>query len=87
MDVSVVTITTRLLNDTSRPLLKGADLEKRLEEIRSKRLLLYQQADIHIQLNDSHMEQEYTPEQWTELITKRLFEYVKAAHQSFHISS
>lgn len=76
LDVSISTIMKRLLNDTTRPLLQGADPQKRLEEIRSKRLPLYLRADIHIQLNDFRMEQEFTEEQWTALITQRLMEFL-----------
>ncbi|GJQ14516.1 hypothetical protein GpartN1_g6307.t1 [Galdieria partita] len=76
LDVSVSTIMKRLLNDTSRPLLQGAEPQKRLEQIRNTRLPLYTKADIHIRLNDSYMEEQLTLEQWIDWITTRLVEFL-----------
>ena len=48
LDVSVPELVRRLEKEEHRPLLQDADRTRRLEELREKRLPVYQQAHLHI---------------------------------------
>jgi shikimate kinase len=48
LDTSVADICDRLLGDTSRPLLQGADPQQKLSELLEQRRPLYAQADLHV---------------------------------------
>lgn len=49
LDVPVKVLSARLVNDTTRPLLKG-DLDSKLNDFLADRSALYSQADLHIKI-------------------------------------
>lgn len=67
LDAPVEVLKKRLVEDTTRPLLQESDLTFKLSTLLEQRRALYQQADLHI-----HIEENQTPEQ----ITAKLIEQI-----------
>lgn len=67
LDVSVELLMVRLAEDNTRPLLKDADPEKKLQTLLEQRQPLYSQADLRITVQPQE-----TPEQ----VTKRILEEI-----------
>ena len=72
LDVNVDTLTQRLANDDTRPLLKEQDLKLKLSSILEQRLCLYQEADLTIKINS-----EQTPEEITSNILEMIPSIIK----------
>lgn len=67
LDVPVKLLMSRLTEDNTRPLLKDADMEKKLQTLLAQRQHLYNQADLRITVQPQE-----TPEQ----VTKRILETI-----------
>lgn len=73
LDASVDLLKKRLAQDTTRPLLQESDLTLKLSTLSEQRRALYQQADLHI-----HIEENQTPEQITAKIIEQIPTVLKA---------
>ncbi len=60
LDASVDLLYSRLLEDTTRPLLQDADPKGKLRSLLQQRQPLYSQADLHITLNEGETPEEIT---------------------------
>lgn len=73
LDAPVEVLKKRLAQDTTRPLLQESDLTLKLSALSEQRRALYQQADLHI-----HIEENQTPEQITAKIIEQFPTVLKA---------
>lgn len=74
LDVPVDTIVRRLAGDSTRPLLKEANLSEKLSSLLAERRSLYSQADLHIPVEASQ-----TPEEIADRVRDRIPSILKSS--------